>query len=332
MKIVKPSVEIVSASANGRAHDFKMSKDKRYLDRLALLDLDRRARHELDRREAEEETARLLTSLPRPESLTQFLAKQLPPRSWTVDRLWERGANGVFTAQHKTGKTTFVANLIRSLCDGVELLGREVVPRGNILFWNCELTESQCQEWLRDMGVRHTGRLRVVNLRGRRIPDLRTPTAQAWAASMLGGVSHWIIDPWRRICREENNNDLATEITEALDVIKELAGGDIDLLLTHHTGRPKKGEEQMAQERGRGATRLDDWADDRWVFVKVAEARFFRADDGRDTDFDETRLIYDPTTRRYTVGIGNRGDAKATAKAVEISALKLVVLTKVQAN
>lgn len=308
-----------------------------YAKRLLFHEADRRARRDLDEREAQEKAIRLMARMPQTESLTAFLNRPKPPREWTVPGVWERDTTLTLAAEYKSGKTVLVMNVMRSLCDGVPFLGREVTAHGGIWFWNCELSEQQCDDWFRDIDIDNTARLHVLNLRGVQIPDLRTEAGKEWAANELARrrIKHWFIDPWRRICTEENNNDLADEIFQALEEIKRMAGGDIDLWINHHFGRPPKGkngdqEVDRAQERGRGATVVDDRPDARMVLVVVGNDRFFRADRGRDTDFPETKLIYNASTRHLDVGEGNRSDAKRRQEAGEIELMAVAVTDMVR--
>jgi len=83
---------------------------------------------------------------------------------------------------------------------------------------------------------------------------------------------------------------------DTLDVIKERAGVSNLVLPSPHRSRPGNGV-----DRARGATRLDDWADVRWLLKKTNEGRFFSAD-GRDVLEEEQQLTFDETTRSLTLG------------------------------
>jgi hypothetical protein len=83
---------------------------------------------------------------------------------------------------------------------------------------------------------------------------------------------------------------------DTLDVIKDRAGVS-NLVLPIHTGRAQ----ENGIDRARGATRLDDWADVRWLLKKTNDGRFFSAD-GRDVLQEEQQLTFDETTRSLTLG------------------------------
>jgi hypothetical protein len=79
-------------------------------------------------------------------------------------------------------------------------------------------------------------------------------------------------------------------------VIKDRAGVS-NLVLPIHTGRAQ----ENGVDRARGATRLDDWADVRWLLKKTQDGRFFSAD-GRDVLQEEQQLTFDDATRSLTLG------------------------------
>ena len=116
-----------------------------------------------------------------------------------------------------------------------------------------------------------------------------------------------ILDPFARAfsgCGNENDNGEVAAFTDALDEIKKQANVP-DLFLTHHFGRK---EQERGDEHGRGATRLDDWADSRWLLTKEASHRFLRVD-GRGVSLEETRLIWEPSGQ-LRIGPGSRQEAR----------------------
>lgn len=111
-----------------------------------------------------------------------------------------------------------------------------------------------------------------------------------------------IIDPYARaFYGDENSNTEAKFWTERMDVLKREAGLKT-LIVMAHTGRADMGE---GFEHVRGATRLDDWADQRWVLTRGAtretvHMRFIRAE-GRSVQLEQTMLVFDPDTLRLEV-------------------------------
>lgn len=216
---------------------------------------------------------------------------------WTVETLLPAGGNVLLAAQFKAGKTTLMLNLLRALTEASPFLGRFAVPvPQRVAFWNYEVGRGQFRRWLRESGPLAPELASVLTLRGHILP-LTTKAGADWAVRWLEtrGAQFWIIDPFARAFTGQNEND-NTEVArwlDAVDSIKDRAGV-AGLSLAAHTGRAAH---EQGSERVRGATRLDDWADVRWMLNTDAEdARYFRAV-GRDVDHPEHKLQFDPASR-----------------------------------
>jgi hypothetical protein len=268
-----------------------------------------RRQREARRRLDEEDAGRSFTRPPYRRTLTDELAVPDDDVHYRISSVWPLGGNAVLSAQFKTGKTTLGINAALSLADGLPVLGRLPVtpPSGRVGYLNYEVTDAQFRRWMRDVGITQTGRVAVLNLRGYRVPIL-SPAGEdfvvEWAKDC--SVETLIADPWGRLMvgsGSENSNDDVRLVTDALDVVKQRAGIS-DLLVITHTGRMQHEE---GAERARGATALDDWADARWLLTKQNGVRYFAAPDGRDVEFAEEALDFDPATRRLSViGTGSR--------------------------
>ena len=261
----------------------------------------------------------------------EFLAQPAEEETYLVDQLLPVNGNATLTAQYKTGKTTMVGELVRSISDGVPFLGRFPVNcTGKVGLFNYEMSANQQRLWLQDLGIQRPDRFAVWNLRGHRLPIVGSAEVERrfveWLASRE--IEVWILDPFARAFAgsgSENDNGEVGLFLDTLDIIKRKAGVS-SIVLPVHTGR---GEMEEGHERARGATRLDDWPDVRWLLTKAdkddtegdSEDRFFRAT-GRDVDVDEEKLTFDPDTRRLTIG----GWDKRTEKRnhVEAEVLRFV--------
>lgn len=246
-------------------------------------------------------------------SLKEELDLDDEPLEHTLAGLQIKGTNAELVAQFKAGKTTTALNLATSLVDGTYFLGR-FVPReleGRVAYWNYELNRDQFREWCRRQNIEHPERVVPLNLRDYRMP-LSSPVVQEWTIDWLRTheIEYWILDPWRRVIlgsAKENENDEITQLTETLDVIKREAGV-LDLLVLVHTPRAAMDE---GEERARGGSALDDWADVRWVLTRDSHGRYFRAN-GRDVDvaqftlgMEGARLDVVGGTRRETAAGAN---------------------------
>lgn len=290
-----------------------------------------RLRSEARRIIAAEEADAQFRAPPFRASLTEDLLAQPEDQPETIVGLHRKGANALLAAQFKVGKTTMIANVARSLADGEPFLGMfDVKFDGRIVILNYELNEGQMTEWLGLVGIRDTDRITVLNLRGLRLP-LISEQFQDWMVETLieYEVKAIILDPFARAfagCGNENDNGEVSVFTDALDEIKQRANVP-DLFLTHHFGRK---EHEQGQEHGRGATRLDDWADSRWLLTRQGNQRFLRIE-GRGIELPETGLDWDPSGR-LLVGTGTRLEAKLEAKRSNLEKTTQRVISAVRAK
>lgn len=268
-----------------------------------------RIRREADRYVTAEEHAKQWREPPWRPTLTEELAIPDEPVTYLIDDIFPTGGNVLLTAQYKTGKTTLVNDMARALADRNQFLGRfnTSMNEGRIALWNYEVDDRQYRRWLREAGFRNTDQVSVLNLRGYRMPVM-VPRVEDWIVNWLidRQVTTWVMDPFARAFvgsgTSENDNTEVGAFLDTLDVIKDRAGVS-ELILPTHTGRA---EMDKGSERARGATRLDDWADVRWLLTKDdRDVRYFRAT-GRDVEFPEERLDYDEATRALTLGGGDR--------------------------
>lgn len=264
----------------------------------------REARRAVDREEAESSW----TPPPELGSLREQLAAPREQRTFRIEKLMPTGSNVVLTAQYKAGKTTTVNHLVRCLVDGEPFLGRYPVRKveRRIAYFNYEMSEPQYLDWMAEVGITADDRVEPMHLRGRRMP-LMVPRVTEWVIDWLKRhqIDVWVLDPLARAvlgsCEENDNTGMAA-FTDLIDVIKHDAGV-AEVVIPVHTGRA---EQQPGQERARGATRIDDWPDVRWILTRDKDGRRFLRADGRDVDESEQMLSYEPTTRALTVAGGAR--------------------------
>lgn len=298
--VAVPAMPAPTVEAELRA---RMRHQRAVADELAML----RARDEAKRIFTAEQAAATFREPPSTLTLREQLMLPRDPVTFSCDELLPRGGNALLTAAFKAGKTTTVTSYLRAYADGKPFLGRFPVHphEGRIAIFNYELSQQQYDQWLEDAEIEHPERIAVLHLRGYRL-DLRASSVEDWIVQWLmeHEVSAWIADPLARaaVGTDENSNTEMGVWLDTFDVIKERAGV-IDGILVTHTGRA---EMEAGQERARGATRLDDWADVRWILTRDENGnRYFRAT-GRDVEVPEEKLTFDTVTRQLTIGGGDR--------------------------
>jgi hypothetical protein len=284
-----------------------------------------RVREEIAYLKALEEAT--LTDLPNTSIADQLKEEYIEP-VYRIDGLHIVGNFTTITATYKTGKSTLMLNLMRSLVDGDPFLGQRVLPVDrNVAYWNLEIEQNQFLQWASDTGLKGKGRVKPLHLRGTPFP-LYHPEFEKRIVAWLqdNEIDALIIDPgyllllgWPPVGNGgiENNNDLIAVVANKLQEIKR-AGGVTDLFIPLHTGHQASGGDNM---HARGGSVWGGYPDHLWTMWKKRlvegedEIRHFRAT-GRSPDFDTILLAFDKHTRLYTAedsleGVQNRGRAKA---------------------
>lgn len=244
-------------------------------------------------------------------SLAAFLAQPDPPVRYRVDQLMTVGSRVVLSAQYKSGKSTLVGNLIRSLADGEPFLGRFAVekPKGRIALLDTELDPSMLRRWLREQGIKDMDRVIVVPLRGEvgSFNILNDDLREQWGFELAQAeVDFAILDCLRPVLDAVGLSE-HTEVGRFLEPFNDLLrdAGVAEAVVVHHAGH--------TGERSRGDSRLRDWPDQEWTMVRAdedpASPRFFKAF-GRDVNLPESALTYEPTSRRLQLVGGSRKDSK----------------------
>lgn len=233
-----------------------------------------------------------------------FVELQQPDEQETylINELFPTGANVVLTAAFKSGKTTMINQLVKSLVDDEPFLGKYGTQAhdGNVVVFNYEVDKRQYRQWMREVGIKNQSKVYLIHLRGLRMP-MTTQYIQDKTIEMLANLNcqTWIIDPYARAFTgsgDENSNSDVGYFLDTLDIIKEQSGVQ-NLIMPAHTGRAQ----EQGIDRARGATRLDDWADVRWLLNKNDSGERFFSATGRDVEVPEQLLTWSETTRALRI-------------------------------
>lgn len=286
--------------------------DHRLAEAVERLRLQREARRIVDA----EDSARAWVPPPiTTPDLAQELLRPIEDAAWRVHNLLPAGGNALLTALAKSGKTTMVANLIRSLVDDEPFLGSfHPAPLwGRVGVWDYEMSRSQHLRWIGDVRIANAHRVSVMYLRGTKVP-ITSPAGFDWAVKWLqeNSIQVWVIDPFARafIGDDGNSDTVVGPFLETLDAIKAAAGVE-ELILVAHTPKQattKEGKPIMGRETARGSQRLEDWADVLWFMGKAASgSRYFHAR-GRDVEVPRRGLVHDAASRRVRLSDWIVGD------------------------
>lgn len=262
----------------------------------------------------------------------QMLDKSYEEEVLTIGMLWPRGGNVLLAATAKTGKSTLVSNLIRSLCDGDSFLGNpdfyvHAIPAGRTLaLLDLEMNERRVRDELGAQQIQNIDKLRVAVLRGQSqsFDITNEEQRQAWVEYLKANNVHTlIIDPIAPLLAQlnvdENDNFGVAQLFNMLDKVKAEAGV-VDMMVVHHCGKGIS-----AGWSPRGASRFADWPDALWMMKKEGDdpndpnaPRLMKAI-GRDVGLpvpgnlildDNKRLMFEEAAQAdRTDGASNRRDA-----------------------
>ena len=242
--------------------------------------------------------------VPTPQALAEFIGAHADDAAeWRVEGLWPAGGRVLLVAAYKAGKTTTVANLVRSLVDGEPFLGRFTVEHADghaprVVIVDTEMTESQLARWLRDSQITRHDLVSVLPLRGQlaTFNVMDAALADRWAET-LRGADVVILDNLRPVLDAlglDENREAGRFLT-AWDGLMASAGVG-ESLVVHHAGH--------GQDRARGDSALMASNDAIWTLRRDGEAasapRYFRAM-GRDVNVPEVPVEFSETSRRLSL-------------------------------
>jgi len=322
LAVLRRSIEAVGTDADVEDLADRIAVDCRAIGGGRRLPDSDRIEAEMERESARREARRRLdaaergvTETPALEALSDVLARPVPAIQYRIDGWLPVDARVILAAAAKSGKTTMIGSLVRSLVDGDAWLdaARARPIRGRLALLDLEMSAGQLGAWLRAQEIRHTDRVLVASLRGRAssLDLLDSRVRRDWAARLRAAdVQYLIIDPLRPVLDAIGLNE-HTEAGRYLAAIDALLveAGISEACIVHHMGH--------TGERSRGDSRLRDWPDVEWRIVRedttnAASPRYLAAF-GRGVDMSETRLGYDPVRRRLSVAGGSRRDGRLDA-------------------
>jgi RecA-family ATPase len=201
---------------------------------------------------------RRLTPIPPALSLTERFAMVRPKVEYRIEDWFVEGGHVLLVAQYKTGKTTLVGNLVRSLVDGEPFLDvAKAQPVPGVVILDFEMSENQIESWLRDQNIRNTDAVSLVSLRGAASSfDILNPMRRReWAARLLTVGAHVAVLDCLRPAMDALGLDEHREAGRWLTAFDELLkeANIPEALVVHHSGH--------GAERSRGDSRILDWPD-----------------------------------------------------------------------
>jgi hypothetical protein len=274
---------------------------------------------EVERERARREARRLLDVeargplvLPQGYRLRDWLTVPDPEVRWRIEGWQPTDTRVMLSASRKTGKTTTVASLVRSLVDGHPWLGTAAVTPVTRMVGliDTEMPGDLLKRWYRDQGIAEANRFVLFPTKGNLATlDWLDPQVRGrWVERLIAlDIGYLIIDNLRPILDAlglDENHEAGRWLVPFDALLREASIPEAGLV--HHMGHNG--------ERSRGDSRLRDWPDVEWRLLRQTDdddagPRFITAY-GRDVDVPERQITYDPTTRRVTITGGTRHQAK----------------------
>jgi len=241
------------------------------------------------------------SDLPISVSLDEFLEREYSDSSFVIDELMTFGANVFLVAAAKTGKTSLILNLIKSLADDIPFLGSFAISplKGRIGLLDFELEERMANSWYKRLDITNKARVEHFAFRGHGNPFQSEKALNDLAEQLkFHEIEFLIMDPFSSIFfGNHNDNGEVKEFLKRVDAFKVKAGVK-HLVMAVHAGRD--------QSKTRGASTLDDHPDALWYLSKDSEGtRVFRAA-GRDVDVEECYLVFEASSGEMRIIRGSK--------------------------
>lgn len=226
-----------------------------------------------------------------------FLEPEEPIR-WIVDKILGAGGISLLAAKPKAGKTTLCTQLALAVSKGEEFLGRGTI-KGRVLHLAVEEKKSELIRRYKDQGA--TGKEDIfvhVAASPKDAIDLLRDIIVQYKPSLL------IVDTLFRVVSIENGNDYA-EVTSALEPIQRLARElNVHIMLVHHLGK----NEREGSDGVLGSSAISASVDNVIILNRNEKYRTIKTDQRYGDCLEETILVFDPITRRTTVGDTKKSD------------------------
>ncbi len=242
-------------------------------------------------------------TIPAAQTLIEILREPDADTSRLIDGWQTRDSRVLFVAQYKSGKSTTVANMGRSLVDGDDFLGvARVSPLiGTLAVVDTELSKHLMRRWWGAQGIRNQDRVLLFALKHHGLMnfDITTDaTRAAWAHRLKdAGVEYLVLDCLRPMLDAlglDDNREAGLFLAAFDQLLVE--AGITNAMVVDHMGH--------GADRPRGESRKRDWCDAEWRLTRKSDdpaSERSIAAYGRDIDQYKQVLAFNPVTRRLSL-------------------------------
>lgn len=253
--------------------------------------------------------------------LADFLAEADEETRWRIGDLLPVEGNVILSAQAKGGKTTLIRNVVRSLTEGDDFLGRfHTNPVQRVAVIDTEMPANLLRTEMRRQGYKHPDRVKVWPLKGRMSSfDLLDPACRDDWAEKLHGSDVVILDPLSPVLESlgiDPDHGVGPFLLAWDELLTKIGlNGKAEGIIVHHMGHEGT--------RPRNSSRLRDWPDMEWFLTRrdpdnETGPRYFQTGRVRvGPGVARTELVFDPHTGRELLGAPQSGSGtKATGVAL----------------
>lgn len=216
------------------------------------------------------------------------MVKEAGKVDWLVEDLLTVGGFSIMVGPPKTGKSTLVRQLIKSIAHGGEFLGRKT-QKGSILYLTFEEQPSILKEQFNAVGI--TSRDPVIVHVGSVFDDRALPDLEEAIHEFTPQLV--VLDTMFDISQLESIDNYK-EVKDALAKIRSIARNtEAHILGVHHTNKTGK---FMGSQAIFGAV------DAMVTFVQERERRYLFSTGKHGVHFQDQEILFNPTTQSYLLG------------------------------
>lgn len=253
------------------------------------------------------------------KSIADLMAQPIPEHLWLVEDLLPEGGFSYLIGRDKSGKSTLALELMLCVARGEPFLGRPV-QQGVVLYLALEGNEDHYNVHFHRMGVEPDidGEWFTFVHTTERPPA--TAVAELEHEIRATGASLVVIDTLFKFFPDvsaSNYNKVNRALASLYDVASR-TGCHITFL--HHASKSAadKGMAALLAGGGLGSASIGGAVDTKMAIHKDEDGRVtFQTENRYGVDFPQSLLIFDPATKRLTVGAAPDRNAEVDEKVVE---------------
>lgn len=222
------------------------------------------------------------------------LLKSSKKIEWLVDGLFTVGGLSIIVGAPKSGKSTLVRQLAKSVARGEKFLNRNTKP-GKVIILALEEQAEVLNVQFKQLGVNNKDDILIHT--GRIVSDNATEDLHMACLDFRPALI--IVDTLMLFCKTQNINDY-TEMNNKLEELRDLARKTgAQVVCIHHQN---KSRENFGTATILGSAAIHGAVDCAMIFNKNGYRRSIQTSQRAGKPFENEELIFDEKTQTYAVG------------------------------